>query len=150
VLVLLSIATFWNFIFTVRWTMVQGWVDLVKGRFVQRVEFVSVDARSHFPDTRTYEMLNSRQQNLKTPEPAVRLQSPAPAYGSGFDDDDDEDKEDDSYYGRDATYKSPAMSFSGPRPPSAAQNHSSRHWDPSATFAAPSDAAYSQQNPRHS
>lgn len=144
VLVLLSIANFWNFIFTVRWTMVLGWVDLVKGRFVQRVEFVSVDARSHFPDTRTYEMLNSRQQNLKTPEPVVRLQSPAPVYGSGFDDDHDDDHE--SYYGREAKYQSPAMSFSGPRPPSAAQNQSSRQWDPSTSFA----RSNSQQNHRQS
>jgi hypothetical protein len=150
VLVLLAISTFWNFIFVVRWSMIQGWIEFFKGLFVKQVEFVSVDARSRFADTRNYEMLNSRQQNLKTPEPGISARSPSPPVlsasttlrnsdGKGMDIGSD-------YFGRDAIYTSPVLSFSSPRPPSSSQN-APRYWDPQSTFAR-SDSTYSQHNPR--
>ncbi|KAL1969101.1 hypothetical protein VTN77DRAFT_355 [Rasamsonia byssochlamydoides] len=141
VLVLLAVSSFWNFIFVVRWSMVQGWIDFIKGLFVQQVEFVSADARTRFPDTRTYEMLSSRQQTLKSPEPVVTspLSTSTTLRNS--------DGKSSDYFGREAKYTSPAMSFSSPRPPSSQQN--GRYWDPQSSFAR-SNSTYRQQNPRYS
>lgn len=137
VLVLLSISSFWNFIFVVRWSMVLGWIDFFKGLFVHQVEFVSADARSRFPDSRAYEMLNSRQQTIKTPEPVVTSTSTTLR---------DSDGKGSDYYGREAKYTSPAMSFSSPRPPSS--QNPGRYWDPQSSFAR-SNSTYSHQNPRY-
>jgi hypothetical protein len=125
-MVLLAIANIWNFIFTVRWSMVQGWIALFRGFLVERVEFVSVDARSRPADTSNYEMLNPRQ-NMKTPETLVEVRSPSPAYGYG-------PKEVD-FVGQDASYYRPTMSFSSPRPPSSSQNNKGYTWDATTSFA---------------
>ncbi|CRG86639.1 Frizzled and smoothened-like protein O [Talaromyces islandicus] len=125
-MVLLAIVNMWNFIFTVRWSMIQGWIALFRGFLVERVEFVSVDARSRPADTSNYEMLNPRQ-NMKTPEPLVEVRSPSPAYGHG--------PKEVAFVGRDASYHRPTMSFSSPRPPSSSQNNKGYTWDATTSFA---------------
>lgn len=125
-MVLLAIANFWNFIFTVRWSMVQGWIALFRGFSMERVEFVSVDARSRPADTSNYEMLHPRQ-NMKTPETLVDVRSPSPAYGLG--------PKEVNFVERDVSYHRPNLSFSTPRPPSSSQNNKGYAWDATTSFA---------------
>lgn len=146
-LVLLCIASFWNFIFTVRITMFRGWLEFWQGLFAKNVEFVSVDARSRFGDTRNYEMLN-HQKTMKTPEPMVR--SPTPAYMNGRIDEDEVDAKDIelSTHSRQASYTRPSMSFSTPRPPTSQREPTSYNWDATSTFAR-SHSQMSNHNPRY-
>jgi hypothetical protein len=135
VLMMLSITGFWNCILLGRWSMVLGWVDLFKSRFMRPSEFVSVDARRLSDDPRTYEMLSNTPQPtpLKSPEAAVKSPNSliysrefSPVAGS----------EPGDYFGREAKYVTPSKSFSTPRPPSSHQNQA-REWDPADTHAAP-------------
>ncbi|OKL59470.1 hypothetical protein UA08_05155 [Talaromyces atroroseus] len=134
-LVLLCLAGFWNFIFTIRWTMIRGWLDFWQGLFVKNVEFVSVDARSRFADNRDYEML-SRQKALKTPEPAqYEVRTPSPAYFNGYEDDSADGKDIEIHnHSRQASYTRPAINFSSPRP-QASQRTPTYTWDATSTFA---------------
>ncbi|KAF7587565.1 hypothetical protein BBP40_007054 [Aspergillus hancockii] len=121
-LILLSLVGFWNFILFARPSMFLGWAEFFRTKFGKHHEFVSADARTKTPDTRTYEMLESSGlASCKSPEPMVR--SPTPARTKSPE---------GGTYGRDARYVQPSMSFSSPRPPSASQGHD---WDPSSTFA---------------
>ncbi|KAL2218597.1 hypothetical protein M432DRAFT_377923 [Thermoascus aurantiacus ATCC 26904] len=132
VLVLLSLSGMWNFIFIIRSSMIVGWIDFIKNLFIHHNEFVSADAR--YLSDRTYEMLSSSaSQKLKTPEPVV-TPSPSDKSGSTFGFSASKSVEGGDYFGREAKYTSPAMSFSTPRPPSSAHN---RDWDSRATFARP-------------
>uniref|UniRef100_A0A093UXB2 Frizzled and smoothened-like protein O n=1 Tax=Talaromyces marneffei PM1 TaxID=1077442 RepID=A0A093UXB2_TALMA len=149
-LVLLCIASFWNFIFTVRMNMFQGWLEFWQGLFAKNVEFVSVDARSRFGDNRNYEML-SHQNTTKTPEPTpFEVRSPTPAYMHGRSDEDDVDGKDIelSNHSRQASYTRPTMSFSTPRPPTAQRNPTNYTWDATSTFAR-SNSQMSNHNPRY-
>lgn len=139
-LVLLCLASLWNFVFTIRWTMIRGWVDFWQGMFVKNVEFVSVDARSRFADTRDYEMLSHQQ---KTPEPIrSEVRSPSPAYISNYmngHQDEDADQKDAELvnHSRHTSYSRPAMSFSSPRPPTSQRSPgpTGYTWDATSTFA---------------
>jgi len=115
-------------VFLGRWSMVLGWIDLFKRRWVYRHEFVSADARRLSNDPRTYEMLSSTlQPNLKSPDAAVM--SPLSSHSTPFSPDADSKND---YFGRTTrAYLSPAQSFSTPRPPSCGR----REWDPRATQA---------------
>lgn len=147
-LVLLCIASFWNFIFTVRMTMLRGWVEFWQGLFTKNVEFVSVDARSRFGDTRNYEMLSHPS---KTPDPTpFEVRSPTPAYMQSRGDEDDFDAKDIELnsHTRQASYSRPNMSFSTPRPPTAQRDPSARAWDATSTFAR-SNSQMSNHNPRY-
>ncbi|KAH8700772.1 hypothetical protein BGW36DRAFT_292218 [Talaromyces proteolyticus] len=140
--VLLAVANLWNIVFTVRWSMVEGWISLYRSRFIERVEFVSVDARSRPRPTVThdYEMLDPRQ-HAKSPEPFVEVRTPSPVvYGSNLP------KEVD--YGMDASYTRPTMSFSSPRPPSSSQNNgaNSYGWDVTSSFARSNSRSNSQMS----
>ncbi|KAI9803999.1 MAG: hypothetical protein M1833_000280 [Piccolia ochrophora] len=131
VLILLSMNGIWCLFFLGRWSMVRGWIELVQKRVFRKREFVSVDARRFSNTPRAYEMLKSPSQT-----PAQTIQSPtvmespsepppmasSPLKGSGTKD----------YFGQEARYTSPHLSFSTPRPPSASAG---REWDPAATHA---------------
>ncbi|KAE8387465.1 hypothetical protein BDV23DRAFT_186371 [Aspergillus alliaceus] len=125
-LILLSLVGLWNFILFARPSMFLGWAEFFKLKFGRNQEFVSVDARTKTPDTRTYEMLESTGlQSCKSPEPIARAPSVARSVARTM-------SPEGSHYGREARYVRPSMSFSSPRPPSASQG---RDWDPQATFA---------------
>jgi hypothetical protein len=134
VLIMLSLSGFWNFIFLVRSSMITGWIDLFKGLFVKRNEFVSVDARGSMSDSRSYEMLSSSRKSLKSPEPVIT--SPGSGISAStirFSDSKGPNASD--YLGSDAKYTMPAYSFSAPRPPTVSQGNNVREWDPQSTFA---------------
>ncbi|EED17008.1 conserved hypothetical protein [Talaromyces stipitatus ATCC 10500] len=149
VLVLLCIASFWNFIFTVRMTMFRGWLEFWQGLFVKNVEFVSVDARSRFADTRNYEMLNPSKA-MKSPEPTpFEVRSPTPAYMQSRAADDADGKDIELHtHSRQTSYTRPTMSFSTPRPPTAQRDPSSYTWDATSTFAR-SNSQMSHHSPRY-
>lgn len=119
--------------------MFTGWYDLVKGKVKPNNEFVSADVRVFVnKDPSAYEMLGrerdvSLSNGGKTPEPFVSsnpvtpLSPTQPKRGSG--------RETPDYFGREARYKSPARSFSNPKPPGSTQQPEARPWDPTATQA---------------
>ncbi|KAF5018653.1 hypothetical protein F66182_9358 [Fusarium sp. NRRL 66182] len=105
VLLLLALNGIWILFFLGRWSMIQGWFDLVKKPFSRRKkEFVSVDAcvdvKNH---PRSYEMLSRDSSAAVTPISPVK----SPESGRRTPD----------YFGRTARYHAPARSFSNPRPP---------------------------------
>ncbi|KAA8646969.1 hypothetical protein EYZ11_000127 [Aspergillus tanneri] len=125
VLVLLSLVGLWNFLLFARPSIFLGWAELFKNKVNKNQEYISADARSRLPDSRTYEMLDtSGLSPLKTPEPVVCSPSPDRLAGTM--------SPEGSHYGGEARYKRPSMSFSVPRPPGSVQG---RDWDPEATFA---------------
>ncbi|KAI9813049.1 MAG: hypothetical protein M1827_004269 [Pycnora praestabilis] len=132
VLILLSLNGYWCALLLGRWSMVIGWIDLIKKRFTHRQEFVSVDARRLSADPRTYEMLTSPHPiDFKSMEDPG-LQSPAvhPTLSRSFS--VQKDVAVDDYFGREARYASPTSSFSAPKAPSTVKG---REWDPQATYA---------------
>ena len=97
VLILLSLNGIWTFIFLGRYSMLKGWIELLRRPFDARTDFVSVDARrfsamsgaaSSTNNYKNYEMITSpsirppsiptsmTSMPLKTPETAI-LPSPA-------------------------------------------------------------------------
>lgn len=121
--------------------MIIGWADMIRQTFSrQRTDFVSVDARRFSNNPKTYEMLSSPpQQHLssdmpKAPEAVVTshptkedglsplAQSPDSNYTNDYFSKEVEHKA--SAFGQDADYKSPKLSFSTPRPPSAGRSFS--------------------------
>ena len=90
--------------------MFTGWYEMFKGLVKRNNEFVSADVRQ-VKDPGSYEML-SRDNNNKTSEPVssqvITPLSPPAAKGG---------RETPDYFGREARYKSPARSFSNPKPP---------------------------------
>lgn len=151
--VLLAISMFWNFIFTVRSSFIRGWIDLVRGFFGERMEFVSADARARGSgrggsgsgrDSRTYEMLSSSEYSdmnqynggMKSPPPpavtahSTTARSPSPAWSKDYEVENGANTLRSDYY-----YNSPPsptssprynkMSFSSLQPPSLAQQ---RHY----------------------
>jgi 7 transmembrane receptor (Secretin family) len=118
VLILSQLSGFWVLLLLGRWSMVLGWVDLVKRHFTRHHEFVSADARRLSSDKpRPYEMLNSvtsPQPGIQSPEPvAMSPKSLSVTQMSPYVD------QKSDYFGREAQYTSPSTSFSSPRPPSA-------------------------------
>lgn len=105
--------------------MFTGWYEMVMGKVRPNNEFISADVHA-YKDPSSYEMLSRDRDSGKTPEPLISQPitplSP-PAAKSG--------RETPDYFGREARYKSPARSFSNPKPP---QGHG---WDPEATQARP-------------
>lgn len=139
VLILLSLNGIWSLCLLGRFSMFTGWYDLVKGKVKPNNEFVSADVRVFVnKDPSAYEMLGrerdvSLSNGGKTPEPFVSsnpvtpLSPTQPKRGSG--------RETPDYFGREARYKSPARSFSNPKPPGSTQQPEARPWDPTATQA---------------
>ncbi|PGH18936.1 hypothetical protein AJ80_04263 [Polytolypa hystricis UAMH7299] len=137
VLILLSLSGMWTLIFLGRFSMILGWIDLVKRKIAPTREFVSADARDLPSRNRAYEMLSASQQdNAKSPEPLLSSSpsdmSMSTLRFSGAKAVDPE------AYGREQKYTSPVLSFSTPRPPSATHRHErglSQDWDPQSSFA---------------
>lgn len=111
--------------------MLPAWVKFWRRRFTHKHDFVSVDARRFSADPRNYEMILSPPQTAyKSPEHHV-LTSPTdrdstPTFSPSSNSD---------YFGKEATYTSPVLSFSTPRPPSAGVPQQGREWDPESTHA---------------
>lgn len=124
VLILLSLVGLWTFILFFRPSLVLGWIDLYKTKFVRHHEYISADARAKFGDARAYEMLTNP---MKTPEPVLKSPSPSRLDGAA--------SPDGGFFGRDATYVTPSMSFSAPKRPGPPSSSQGREWVPEATFA---------------
>lgn len=121
----------WLLIFLGRWSMVLGWIDLVKRRVMYRHEFVSADARRLSNDPRTYEMLSSHSTNLKSPDAVVM--SPPTLRSPAFSPISPDVVSKTDYFARDAKpYLGHTQSFSTPRPPSSGRHN---NWDSRATHA---------------
>lgn len=103
-----------------RWTMVTGWIDLVKSPFNSgKKEFVSVDARYDGKnDIRSYEMLSRDTSAVVTPLSPVKSSATPSA---------------PDYFGETARYNAPARSYSNPRPPQG----STPEWNAQQTYAPP-------------
>lgn len=133
----------WTLIFLGRTSMLVGWVYLFRNTFSKRpTDFVSVDARRFSNSPKNYEMITSPPPRtaddtmIKAPEPVVTspppkedfglsplVQSP-PSPSSHYTNSVDYFGKDfadykSPNYGKEAEYKSPKLSFSTPRPPSA-------------------------------
>ena len=133
----------WTIIFLGRTSMLTGWLDLFRNTFSRRrTDFVSVDARRFSNSPKNYEMINSPPPRtaddamIKAPEPVITSPPPKEEYGlsplaqsprspsSHYTNSMDYlDKDFSEYqnpnYGEEADYKSPKLSFSSPKPPSA-------------------------------
>ncbi len=145
------IASFWNFIFTIRMTWFRGWLEFWQSLFAKNVEFVSSGcAFSLWRYSANYEML-SHQNTMKTPEPTpFEVRSPTPAYVHGRVDEEEVDGKDIelSTHSRQASYTRPTMSFSTPRPPTGQRSPANYTWDAISTFAR-SNSQMSNHNPRY-
>ena len=121
--------------------MLSGWVDLIRRRFVHKHDFVSVDARRSLMEARNYEMIASpppTAYTAKSPDPLL-IHSPKPNHRDDDFPSSPSTKADRSsktdYFGKEATYACPTLSFSTPRPPSATGRTPFREWDPESTHA---------------
>ena len=124
--------------------MLVGWIDLVRRPFTKRNDFVSVDARGYSNGLRNYEMITSPPTTSgmpmpKSPDPVITsprsdeeeafapsLQSP-PSPSSQYTNDyfpDPKGQQRSFSPPQEADYKSPKLSFSTPRPPSAGRSFS--------------------------
>ena len=133
VLIMLSLNGIWTVVFFGRIAMIPGWFELLKRPFSRSHDFVSVDARRFSANPKTYEMITSPSPRpLDTPgEPKAAVVSPSRDSISIFSPSKQAD-----YFGDEAIYSSPTLSFSTPRPPSASQGYG-REWDPERTYAKP-------------
>lgn len=134
--------------------MLVGWIDLIRRPFAKRSDFASVDARNYPNNSKTYEMITSPPTTYgmpKTPDPLVKSPrpdkhsegitsplpnsppSPSSQYTNDyFNNNNKSTKEAGSRRSRqlsfcmppEADYKSPKLSFSTPRPPSAGRSFS--------------------------
>lgn len=125
VLILLSLVGLWTFILFFRPSLVLGWIEFFKSKFVRHHEYISADARAKFGDARAYEMLTNP---MKTPEPVLKSPTPSRMDGAASPDNG-------RFFGRDASYVTPSMSFSAPKRPRPPTSSQGREWVPEATFA---------------
>lgn len=117
VLILLSLNGYWSVMFLGRWSMVQGWFEAIQRPFRHSHDFVSVDAR-RLSDPRNYEMLTSPPQAAYLPKSFDDL-STSPEKGHHSPRDwSPQPQQNSGYFGKEATYRSPSLSFSTPKPPS--------------------------------
>lgn len=131
VLIMMSLNGIWAILFLGRLSMIPAWIELLKRPFAKQSEFVSADARRFANETKNYEMITSPPSRAaETPrEPPSAVVSPGSDSISTFSPSSKID-----YFGKEAIYRSPSLSFSTPRPPSAGRNYG-REWDPSSTHA---------------
>ena len=129
---------FWTWLFLGRTSIVHAWIHLIRRPFSRSHDFVSVDARRLSADPRTYEMI------LSPPQTAYAAKSPGPLILNSTSDKDcfspltpsikSNRTSKTDYFGKEAAYASPTLSFSSPRPPSAGIMQG-REWDPASTHA---------------
>ena len=142
-LIFLQLNGIWTLLFLGRTSMLIGWVELLRIPFSKsRTDFVSVDARRFSNNPKTYEMITSPPPRtadtmIKTPDAVVVspsakadgegisqfVQSPRPPSSQYTNSVDYFNKDFADYeaptFGKEADYRSPKLSFSTPRPPSA-------------------------------
>jgi hypothetical protein len=109
-----------------RASMFVGWYEFFKEKFGSKREFVSLDAKRFSTDARTFELLKvgspglvQTKENVNQPEifeTKEAAHSP-PAFGSP---------------NSERAYRKPTMSFSGPSPPSRAENRTD--WQAEDTY----------------
>lgn len=125
--------------------MLVGWIDLVRPSLRKRNDFVSVDARNYPNDSKTYEMITSPPSTFAMPKtPKTVVTNPRPGHEPGasplpqsppspssqytndyFNKDVDSKSRHLSFsLPQEADYKSPTLSFTTPRPPSAGRSFS--------------------------
>ena len=141
--------------------MLIGWVELLRTPFAKsRTDFVSVDARRFSNNPKTYEMITSPPPRtadtmIKTPDAVVTspsakadgeglspfVQSPRPPSSQYTNSVDYFNKEfadhETPTFGKEAEYRSPKLSFSTPRPPSAGGPLSSHTYSSFSSRAEP-------------
>lgn len=137
VLLMLSLAGLQVFILLVRTSMFTGWVDLVRCKFGNKREFVSLDAHKYAvgdhqfelaqvqPSIATYPVAGSADASPISPKEKGGVIDPYRRSITGTPD----------YFSKEATreYTTPNLSFSTPRAPSQAVTRA--EWDPRATHA---------------
>ena len=133
---------FWAILFLGRTSMLYGWLDLLRSPFAPRpTDFVSVDARRFSNNPKTYEMISSplpqSSSMPKAPQAVVTssstkerglsplTQSPDSGYANDYF--SNEVEQQPPTFGKEAAYRSPKLSFSTPRPPSAGPGFSSEN-----------------------
>lgn len=104
--------------------MVTGWVELIKRPFNRSHDFVSVDAR-RISDPRNYEMLTSPPRPVHFHKSVEDIES-SPDVEQHSPRDWEPALQRERYFGRDAAYRSPTLSFSSPRPPSRSASGATR------------------------
>ncbi|KAL7628707.1 hypothetical protein AAE478_000222 [Parahypoxylon ruwenzoriense] len=115
VLILLAMNGIWLLVLLGRWSMLDGWTELIVSLSGNRnkKEFVSVDARTDIKqDPRSYEMLSrdsGKTDTVLTPISATM----SPTTRSG--------RQTPDYFGETARYQPHQRSFSSPRPPQQLQ-----------------------------
>lgn len=137
VLIMLAMSGLWTVLFLGHLSILRACYDFIKQKVLRRDEFVSMDARGNGTHSRaTYEMYGSNP--MKSPEPLLSASPTDMSSSTFYNPQYSPAKEVDQPSGlaRDARYRSPALSFSSPRPPSATRQPSfGRDWDPASTFA---------------
>lgn len=130
-LMLLSLNGFWTLLLLGRISLFPAWGTFLRRKFAHKHDFVSVDARRFSADPRNYEMIQSPPQTAyKSSEPHL-MSSPADRDSTAtFSPSSKSD-----YFGKEATYASPVLSFSTPIPPSAGVPQQGREWNPESTHA---------------
>jgi len=104
--------------------MVTGWFEIIKGPFNRSHDFVSVDAR-RISDPRNYEMLTSPPRPVHFHKSIDDVES-SPDMEQHSPRDWEPALQRDGYFGSEAAYRSPTLSFSTPRPPSRSASGATR------------------------
>lgn len=117
--------------------MVTAWFELIQRPFKSRDDhFVSVDAR-RISDPRNYEMLSSKQvANYKISSPTTEIESPKSFSHTK--------PMETAYFGQEASYRSPTLSFSSPRVPTRSISEASRTFTQVSRDQVYSGSIYSQ------
>jgi hypothetical protein len=119
-----------------RWSMAQGWAELLGSKLRRKNEFVSADARRFSDDPRTYEMLGGTgPHQLNVPPPDRVLTSPTPPRPVFSPTPPADSKQE--YFTPARAYVNPVSSYSYPRPPSQHKD-----WDPRSTHARSNSKGY--------
>ncbi|KAF1812145.1 hypothetical protein P152DRAFT_397621 [Eremomyces bilateralis CBS 781.70] len=127
ILMLLGLAGIQVFLLLSRFSLLRAWYDFFRKLFVQKSEFVSLDAKRYSNDARQYEL-------LKVKSPVSTITSPTEVYQSpGMNG----RQTPDYFQSSQRQYHTPSMSFSSPRPPSSGgpQSPQRLEWDPRSTHA---------------
>lgn len=108
--------------------MFTGWVQYFRNKFGGKREFVSLDA-AKYSQARSYELLEVGSPTLVKSVGSTAITSPTEAYASPLG------RTTPDYFSKriQRDYRSPTLSFSGPRTPS--QSGPRIEWDPRTTHA---------------
>ncbi|KAG9238334.1 G protein-like protein-coupled receptor : GPCR, secretin-like protein [Amylocarpus encephaloides] len=135
VLLLLSLNGVWCLFLLGRWSIITGWLDMIRGKMKPDTEFVSADVHQ-YKDPGTYEMLGRDRDMGKSPEPLLvtpSINTPLSPLEPTAARSPKSGHETPDYFGREARYKSPVRSFSSPKPPSGGFQKQTGSWDSTST-----------------